>query len=58
MGVGGGGKGGGLYWKRGGGVRLMYETIKRDAVFKVENKILDVIIIFFSTNFVVDVSDL
>lgn len=36
----------------------MYETIKRDAVFKVENKILDVIIIFFSTNFVVDVSDL
>lgn len=46
MGVGGGGKGGGLYWK--GGVRFMYETIKRDAVFKVENKILDVIIIFFN----------
>lgn len=57
MGVGGGGKGGGAILERGG-VRLMYETIKRDAVFKVENKILDVIIIFFSTNFVVDVSDL
>lgn len=39
-------KGGG-YIGKGGGVRFMYETIKRDAVFKVENKILDVIIIFF-----------
>lgn len=38
---------GGGYIGKGGGVRFMYETIKRDAVFKVENKILDVIIIFF-----------
>lgn len=55
MGVGGGGKGGGAILKGGNYVckayGLMYETIKRDAVFKVENKILSVIIIYFSTKF-------